>query len=202
MLRSALAMGLLVMLGSAASAAVIYAPVQYEYRDPAMNAPPFYYGGSDPLVFDRAIMWQQRFNMGPSNHYITTSYAREGRFAYNVLNSTITNVSPITYTDLLPPGINAYPHGFSIADARHAAYANVPLYFRKRDLLASAYRTPDGHLVVPSDAPGTIEIKPMHGPTTRPATEPTTTPSPILIIPKGLLQKRLHPAPANVALAK
>lgn len=202
MLRSALATGLLVMLGSAASAAVIYAPVQYQYRDPSMNAPAFYYGGSDPAVFDRAAMWQQRFNMGPSNHYIGTSYGREGRFAFNGLNSTITNVLPVTYTDLLPAGINAYPQGFSIADARNAAYASVPLYFRKRDLLESAYRTPDGHLLVPSDAPGTIEIKPMHAPTTQPAAAPTTTPSPILIIPKGLLNKPLRSAGTPVAMAK
>jgi hypothetical protein len=204
MLRSALAICLFATLGSAASAAIVYAPVQYEYRDPSMNAPAFYYGGSDPAVFDRALMWQQRFNMGPSNHYIGTSYAREGRFAFNGLNSTITNVFPVTYTDLLPAGINAYPQGFSISDARNAAYANVPLYFRKRDLLASAYRTPDGHLLVPAEAPlpGTIEIKPSHGPTTQPATAPTTTPSPIMIIPKRLLDKKLNSPATPVAVAK
>jgi hypothetical protein len=207
MYRVALAFCLLVIVGSVASAAIVYAPVQYQYRDPSMNAPAFYYGGSDPLVFDYAANRQQRFNVGPGNSYITTSYAREGRFAYNVLNDKMLNAFPQTYSDLLPAGINGYVRGFSVADARNEAYANVPLYFRKRDLLASAYRAPDGNLIVPSAAPlpGTIEIKPAahHGaPTTRPATEPTTTPSPILIIPKRLLNKPLNAAPTPVAMAK
>lgn len=204
MLRTSFAICLLAVLGSTVSAAVIYAPVQYQYRDPYMNAPAFYYGGSDPQVFEAAANRQQRFNMGPSGRYITTSYAREGRFAYNLVPSTITNVLPVTYTDLMAPGINAYPYGFSISDARNAAYANVPLYFRKRDLLASAYRTPDGQVIVPAQAPlpGTIEITPSHGPTTQPATAPTTTPSPILIIPKGLLKKSLNAPTTPVAVAK
>jgi hypothetical protein len=204
MLRSSLAICLLVILGSTVSAAVIYAPVQYQYRDPYMNAPAFYYGGSDPQVFDEAANRQERFNMGPSLHYIGTSYAQEGRFAYNLANSTVTNVLPVTYTDLIAPGINAYPYGFSISDARNAAYANVPLYFRKRDLLASAYRAPDGNVIVPAQAPlpGTIEITPSHGPTTQPATAPTTTPTPILIIPKRLLKKSLNAPNTPVAVAK
>lgn len=202
MFRSSLAFCLLVILGSAASAAVIYAPVQYQYRDLYMNAPAFYYGGSDPQVFDEAANRQERFNMGPSLHYIGTSYAREGRFAYNLANSTVTNVLPVTYTDLKAPGVNAYPYGFSISDARNTAYANVPLYFRKRDLMASAYRAPDGNVIVPAQAPGTIEITPSHGPTTQPATVPATTPSPILIIPKSLLKKSLNAPTTPVAVAK
>lgn len=205
MLRTSLATCLIALMGSTASAAVIYAPVQYQYRDPYMNAPAFYYGGSDPQVFDAAANRQQRFNMGPSGYYIGTSYAREGRFGFNLVPSTITNVLPVTYTDLMAPGINAYPYGFSVSDARNAAYANVPLYFRKRDLLASAYRTDDGHLVVPAQAPlpGTIQITPSHhAPTTQPASAPTTTPSPILIIPKGLLNKPLNAPTTPVAVAK
>lgn len=204
MIRASLAVCLLGIVSSAASAAVIYAPVQYQYRDPSMNAPAFYYGGSDPQVFDEAANRQQRFNTGPSGHYIGTSYAGEGRFAYNLANSTIANVLPVTYTDAMAPGINAYPYGFSISDARNAAYANVPLYFRKRDLMASAYVAQDGNVIVPVQAPlpGTIEIKPSHGATTQPATAPTTTPSPILIIPKGLLKKSVNPSNTPMAMAK
>lgn len=205
MLRPALAFCLLVIVGSAASAAIVYAPVQYQYRDPYLNAPAFYYGGSDPAVMEWGATIQQRYNTGPGYPYISTSYAAEGRFAYNVLNVKALNTFPHTYTDLLPTGMNAYVHGFSVSDARNDAYANVPLYFRKRDLLASAVPTPDGSLVVPAQAPlpGTIEIKPMHGaPTTQPVTEPTTTPSPILIIPKRLLNKPLNAAPQPVAVAK
>jgi hypothetical protein len=203
MLRVAAAICLFLMLGSMASAAIIYAPVQYQYRDPSMSAPTFYYGGSDPLIFDQAAARQQRFNTGPSDHYIGTSYAREGRYGYNVTNNATLNDVPVTYSDLLPSGINAYPQGFSIGDARNAAYANVPLYFRKRDLLASAYRTPDGNVVVPAQAPlpGSIEIKPSHGPTTQPSTAPVE-PSPILIIPKRLLNKPLNAGTTPVALSK
>ena len=205
MLRTAVVMGLLVLLGSMASAAIIYEPVQYQYRDPLMSAPAFYYGGSDPLVFEQAAARQQRFNTGPSVHYITTSYAREGRYGYNVTNNAMLNTLPVTYSDVLPSGINAYPQGFSIADASNAAYASVPLYFRKRDLLASAYRTPDGNVIVPAQAPlpGTIEIRPHHAPTTQPSTAPTATePSPILIIPKRLLNKPLNAGATPVALNK
>jgi len=202
MLRSVVALVLLVTITSAASAAIIYAPVQYQYRDPVMSAPAFYYGGSDPMVFDQAVVHQQRFNMAGSSHYVGISTSREGRFAYNVLNNTMLNSFPTTYTDLLAPGINAFPHGYSVSDARNAAYGNVPLYFRKRDLIASSYRTPDGHVVVPAEAPvaGSIEIKPAHGPTTQPATEPTTA-SPILIIPKRLLNKPLNAPVTPVAVA-
>jgi hypothetical protein len=206
MYRPALALSLLVILGSAASAAVVFEPVQYQYRDPYMSAPAFYYGGSDPAVIQWGANAQQRFNTGPSHAYISTSYASEGRFAYNVLNAKVLNAFPHTYTDLLPTGMNAYVHGYSISDARNEAYANVPLYFRKRDLLASALPTPDGNAVVPAQAPlpGTIEIRPSRGmpPATQPATSPATTPSPILIIPKSLLKKRLNEVPKTVALAK
>lgn len=205
MFRPALALCLLVILTSAASAAIVFEPVQYQYRDPYGNAPAFYYGGSDPAVFQWGANVQQRLNTGPGYPYITTSYAREGRFAYNVLNNKMLNWYPHTYTDLLPTAENAYVHGFSVSDARNEAYANVPLYFRKRDLLASALPTPDGNLVVPAQAPlpGTIEIKPYHkAPTTQPATAPATTPSPILIIPKRLLNRPLNAPPKTVAMAK
>lgn len=206
MVRPAFVLCLLAILSSAASAAVVFEPVQYQYRDPAMSAPAFYYGGSDPAVFQWGANAQQRFNMGPGYPYITTSYASEGRFAYNVLNAKVLNAFPHTYTDLLPTGMNAYVHGFSVSDARNEAYANVPLYFRKRDLLASAMPMPDGHWAVPAQAPlpmGMIDIHPSHRmPTTQPATAPTTTPSPILIIPKRLLNKPLNAQPATVAVAK
>jgi hypothetical protein len=203
MIRSVLASCVVLLAGSISSAAIIYAPVQYEYRDPVASAPTFYYGGSNPAVFEHAALRQQRFNMSPGG-YFTPSYVSEGRFAFNDAPSTIFYSTPIvTYTDVLPAGVNAYPYGFSAADARNAAYANVPLYFRKADLIASAYLAPDGNVVVPSAAPlpGTIEIKPSHGPTTQPTSEPATA-EPILIIPKRLLNKPLKSDVTPLALAK
>lgn len=197
MVRPALSLVALMTFGSIASAAIIYEPVQYQYRDPAMSAPAFYYGGSNPLVFDLGAAAQERYNSGPTirghgtnTTYIVPSYSTEGRFGFNLAPAGIANVSPVvTYSDLLPAGVNAYPYGFSASDARNAAYAKVPLSFRKGDLIASAIPLPDGSLVVPPDAPlpGTIEIKPYHAPTTQPAAVPST--EPILIIPKGLLKK-------------
>lgn len=211
MLKPALTLGLLLSFGSLAPAAIIYAPVQYQYRDPAMSAPAFYYGGSNPVVFDQAALQQQRYNMGPTirgtstnTTYIGTSYATEGRFAYALNRTGIANISPaVTYTDLLPAGVNAYPYGYSPTDARNDAYANAPLYFRKGDLLASGYRTPDGSIVVPAEAPlpGTVEVRPAHAPTTQPATEPAAS-QPILIIPKGLLKKKLNSSSTPLASAK
>jgi len=212
MVRPSLMCGLILVLAPFASAAIIYEPVQYQYRDPVAEAPPFYYGGTRVNVFDAGALQQQRYNMGPTirgrssnTTYITTSYASEGRFAFAQNRTGIAGISPVvTYTDLLPAGVNAYPYGFSASDARNEAYANVPLYFRKADLLASGYQTPDGGVIVPAAAPlpGTIEIKPAHGngPTTQPATAPTT--SPILIIPKGLLNKPLKSNPTPVAMAR
>lgn len=210
MVRPAFAFSVLLLACSMSSAAIIYAPVQYQYRDSVMSAPAFYYGGDNPQVLEQGEIFQQRYNMGPTirgrstnTTYIGTSYATEGRFGFNLAPVGIVNIPPaVTYSDVLPAGVNAYPYGFSAADARNQAYASVPLSFRKGDLLASAIATPDGHLVVPASAPlpGSIEIKPYRAPTTQPATAPST--EPILIIPKGLLKKHIRSNSATVALAR
>ena len=102
------------------------------------------------------------------------------------------------YSDCLPAGVIASVYGFTDTDARNEAYANVPRYFVKKDLLRAAVSDGDGNLVVPAQARPvpSIEIKPYVGPTTQPTTEP------ILIIPKRLLQQPLKPANRSVADAR
>jgi len=208
MIRAVLALILLGLLVSAAPAAIVYAPVQYQYRDPVYGHPTFYYGGSNPLVFEYGGLYQQRYHISANpKHDIAISLATEGRFGYNLMHHGLINSTVLTYTDLLAPGINAYPYGFSVDDARNEAYANVPLYYRKSDLMASAYRAPDGNIIVPAQAPlpGTIQIMPYHAPTTQPSAQasPPSQPQPILIIPKGLLNKPLNSSkPLPVASAK
>ena len=201
------------LFASTSLAAIVYEPVQYQYRDPKYDAPAFYYGGRNPLVLAYGANLQARYNIAPATNLtgrITVStateapygYGAENRGAYNIVNPGLLHMPPVVYSDYLPPGVNGYPYGFNEEAARNEAYANVPLYFRKTDLMAWAHRAHDGTIVVPAQAPmhGTIQMKPMHhAPTTQPSSQPTT--EPILIIPKGLLDKKLNAAPAPVAAA-
>jgi hypothetical protein len=196
-------MGLVAILGSVASAAIVYEPVQYQYRDPVYGRPVFYYGGSNPAVFAAAANQQQRWHLGSSIRNIGFGEQFVGRIGDDLLHHGLPGNIPMTFSDLFPPYMNAWPMGFTADDARNEAYANVPLYFRKADLMESAVMLPDGNIHVPAQAPlpGTIQIMPYHPPTTQPA---TTTPAsgPILIIPKGLLNKKLNSNPPPVVLAQ
>ena len=203
MLRAASALCLIWLLTSSLSAAIVYEPVRYQYRDVRYDRPVFYYGGTNPLVLAAGRNLQYRYNasVDPASD-ISVSLASEGRFGYNLLHHGLIGSPHFVYTDALPAGVIATPYGFDEADARNEAYANVPLYFRKADILAFAWRAPDGSVVVPPQAPppGTIVITPSRGPTTQPASQPA--PQPILIIPKRLLNKPLQAAPASVAAAQ
>ncbi|HXE52238.1 MAG TPA: hypothetical protein VN541_04450 [Tepidisphaeraceae bacterium] len=205
MFKGVLASMALMMVGSVASAAIVYEPVQYQYRDPYGNGHAFYYGGSNPAVLESGAYYQQFHSMGMDPGRANFTRDEHGwRFMYDIVHhDQFDSNYDVTYTDLLPPGVNARPYRFTQGDARNEAYANVPLYFRKRDLLASAVRGPDGHLIVPAQAPlpGTIDIHPYHGPNTMPAST-KSEPQPILIIPKRLLNKPLNSKPAPVASAQ
>jgi hypothetical protein len=82
-----------------------------------------------------------------------------------------------TYSDTIP-FTNAAIYGYGPDDARNEANANIPRYFRKRDLLAGAIREPDGSAVVPADSVGIP---------TREVARPARSVGTILIIPKRLL---------------
>ena len=171
---------------SFASAQLIFQPVQYQYG--GQNS--FYYGGSNPLVIARG------------NQPACGEYGRVHGYAFISGNGEThreVGTEPLrVYTDCVGRGFtNAHFYGYGIDDARNEAYANVPLVFRMRDLVAHAQPVSDGTWVVPPTAPyndltnGTIEIKPY--------VRPTRTPHPVLIIPKHLLDEPT-PAPKKVAL--
>jgi hypothetical protein len=169
-------------LCSAASAQIIYAPVQSQYQ---AGRETFYYGGSNPRVFDYAQRQLGCLDNGSSWH--------EGRSGSGYLHRGLTTAPrQYTYSDCAPYQ-NAIVYGYTSVDARNDAYANVPRFFRMADLQASAVPAADGvgH-VVPAQAPGTIDIRPARR--TGPSTAPATQPKPVLIIPKDLFEPVRAPA--------
>jgi hypothetical protein len=203
MFRAMLGMGLVAFLGSVASAAIVYEPVQYQYRDPVYGNPVLYYGGTNPAVFDAGANYQQRYHIGSSIRNVAFNDSFVAPFSNDLLHHGLQGSMPLTFTDTFSPRTDVWPLGFTPDDARNEAYANVPRYFRKADLMESAVQTPDGHVFVPPQAPlpGTIQIMPYHAPTTQPSMSQPTS-GPILIIPKGLLQKKLNTSPTPVASAQ
>jgi hypothetical protein len=176
MLRStfapAIAAVLLCVAASSASAQVIYEPVQYQYGD-AMK---YYYGGNDPAMHAYAdrVLCRNGF---PSSMYNN----------YTSLHNTIGQIGEkkIVMTDCLPLR-NAAVFGFDANDARNEAYANVPRYYRKGDLLNAAVPAGDGTLTVSAQAqPRAMGMaRDM-----RSATSVEPKPRAILILPKKGLKK-------------
>jgi hypothetical protein len=95
------------LMGSAASAQVIYEPIHYQYSD---GHRVFYYGGSNPQTIARGCVndWLARGSPLP----------------------------PAVYIDALPLW-NAAWFGYTPDDAHNAARLAMPRYFDKRDLLSS-----------------------------------------------------------------
>jgi hypothetical protein len=186
---------LLALIGcgiSSASAQIIYEPVQYQYGTDRH----YYYGGNDPSVFRAA----EQYSDGGGQ------FGRVHGFAWvsaNVMtHREVSTEAPRIYADSMPR-TNAAIYGYSMDDARNEAYANVPRYFRMRDLLPFAVPDEGGSLHVPAQLPMTsdgsvIEIKPYvrkSAPTTGVST------GSIIIIPKHLLQEQ-KPQAQQVALTK
>src|SRR3954469_7624186 len=185
----------LFMLPSVASAQVIYAPVQYQYKIqyPGGHETTFYYGGSNPLVFERAEQ------IGAQYQY--TAGTREGQYGVGLLHRGLIGRPPFLVFSDAAPLQNAAVYGMTPADARNEAYARAPRYFTKAGLLAVAAPapeqehytkwTPDGIpangsrvWVVPAQgwpqagdmAPG-IQIRHVrNGAASRPAVAPATIP--------------------------
>jgi hypothetical protein len=160
-------------LPSLAPAQVIYQPVQYQYG----SREKFYYGGREPAIIAAASTFDQ---YRAAYERSTRAYNEYGRLAQSPL---------YVYSDVLPYN-DAGLFGYTAMDAMNDAYANVPRYFRKADLLQSAERQPDGTLTISSRVEpgrvgpgylpaGSIDIHPYK----------RTTGGPILIIPKRLLDK-------------
>ena len=190
MFRPVFAVCALALASAASSAAIVYEPVQTQYRDPVYGRPTVYYGGNNPLVLQQIRNLQARYNAATDPTNVGISLGREGRFGYNLVHPRLTTPIPYVYTDLLPVGVNAFPYGFNENDAHNEAMSKVQLYFRMADL--RGHREADGSIVVPAIQPrGMIDIHPVRPAATQPATE-ASAPQPILIIPKSLLKKKLN----------
>lgn len=179
------AVALSVLVSSSASAQVIYMPVQYQYGE-SMR---YYYGGNTPYMFAFADRLACR------NGYPSSMNDR-----YTSLRLTIGQIGegPVVLTDCMPLR-NAAAYGYTATDASNEAYANVPRYFRKGDLINAATVAADGTLVVSAQAqPVSGMARDMH--TTHPG---ELKPRAILILPKKGLKKEGDTKPVNlVASAK
>ena len=174
---------LVVSCASSSFGQIIYEPVRYQYGD--QNK--FYYGGSDPRIIQQA--------MGPRD-----AAGRWGRVhGYDFVSGNIDTHREVcseaerTYTDAL--GFqNARIYGFTATDARNEAYANIPTYFRKSDLLNAGvpvgrmWVVPAQAQPIPSDPNARITVTGGRA----------MAPRPIMVIPKKALEKDLT-AKQNVA---
>jgi hypothetical protein len=167
------------LISSAVQAQIIYEPVRYQYG----GQNPFYYGGSDPRVIDYASGpvggggWWGRVH---GFDFISGDYQT---------HRDVTNERYRVYSDAIPFQ-DARLWGYTDNDARNDAYANVPTYFRKADLINNAVQNRDGSWTVPAQmSPGPrYYVTPARpGPTT------TTAARPLMMIPKKALQQREAP---------
>lgn len=153
-----------------ASAVLIYEPGQVQFGQKSK----YYYGGSDPSVHAYANRWVD---------------PRTVRDAEGQLSKLPKRV----YTDQLPR-LNAALFGTRAADAINEFRQSVPTYFRKRDLLNSAYRDKSGAIIVPAipsnpATSGSIIIRNWSA--------PVREAKPILIIPKDQLRLDAPLTPAD-----
>ena len=190
MLRStfapALAAVLLSVVTSSASAQVFYEPVRYQYGESLK----YYYGGNDPAMFGYAERVACR-----------NGYPSSMLNSYTSLHNTLGQIGEkkVVLTDCMPMR-NAAVFGYDANDARNEAYANVPRYFRKGDLLNAATVAADGSLVVSAQAkPVSMDLaRDMR--VTKPG---ELKPRAILILPKKGMKKDADTKAVNlVASAK
>ena len=185
-LAPAFAAVVLSIVASSASAQVFYEPVQYQYGD-AMK---YYYGGNNPHMFAYAerVACRNGYPSSMLNSY-TSLYYTVGQIGERKL----------VLSDCMPYR-NAAVFGYDANDARNEAYANVPRYFRKGDLLNAAVVAADGSLVVSAQA----QPREMGMAHDMRVTKPgELKPRAILILPKKGLKKDADTKPVNlVASAK
>jgi hypothetical protein len=159
---------------SLVNAQTIYAPVQYQYGTGEHR---YYYGGSDPAVFERAEQ-KRCFDE------LTDVPCASERYTHAYVHRRLVGRLERVYSDCAPH-VNARAYGYLPVDAANEASRNVPLYFRKADLLHAGVVQPDGSVVVPAQArPATGVLGVERRATTRPVVRPRA----ILILPRETKQ--------------
>lgn len=133
-------LGLIVVAGGAgvSSGQTIYAPVTYQHGARCV----YYYGGDSPWIVERAERDCHAALMALRARGVTLAKAR-------------------VYSDLFP-FVDAALWGFTINDARNAAYARVPRYFVKRGLTAPAAVVPSGPAPLVESTPVKEPVGPRH----------------------------------------
>jgi hypothetical protein len=159
-----------------AGAQIIYEPVRYQYGD----TPTFYYGGSDPAVFEyaeRLGCLYHHHERGGGVGDLPTAYVQAGR---------VGGPRQYVFSDCAPY-MNLWLHGFTAADARNEAYWNVPRHFRKADLKRAAVPVGRRAWVVPAQARPVREreLRPRRIEIDGEVDGPAIKPRAIIIIPKG-----------------
>src|ERR1700690_4040669 len=87
------------MLPAMSFAAIIFEPVQYQYRDPVHNRPSFYYGGSDPPMIVAGRVQQIRMEMGANPiRNIGFSETFVGSQASNLIHHSVSGDICVTYS--------------------------------------------------------------------------------------------------------
>jgi hypothetical protein len=184
---AAIALCSFLLSSSAFAQVIVYQPVKYQF-DAGDGDAKYLYGGTNPQVHYWATTpalagygWSQRC---PFRGYARNLHSFDGGNSFGQ-PSPFFYRTPI-YSDCYGVQRASY-FGFNEADARNEAYANVPRYFRKADLLASAVPAADGTLVVPATAPQVIAAP-------APASSYSSLPGmpargQIIIIPKKLLDR-------------
>jgi hypothetical protein len=170
-IAAAVAITVVAVSSSSLSAQTIYAPVQHQYGSGDHR---YYYGGSDPAVFERA---ERQRCLDEMTDYPYTSARYNDAYVHFRLLGQLDRV----YSDCVPY-MNARVFGYLPVDAANDANANVPRYFRKVELLRGAVMMPDGSRVVPAAATPVVTDRDLYG--ERAATRPVIKPRAIIIIPK------------------
>jgi hypothetical protein len=164
------------LCASTSFAQIYYEPVRYQHSACGQT---YFYGGSDPHMIAHA------------NYYACNTHFKRSLHNFDGGNSFN---EPAPFFDYAPvymdsvPRMDARYFGYTESDARNAAYAAAPRYFRKSDLLASAQVVADGSLVVPADAQPAMRVyvKPGYR-----AAGTMPGKGQIIIIPKRLLDRTL-----------
>lgn len=156
-------------VASLLSAQTVYQPLEYEYNS---GGTLYFYSGDNPAVHAAAA---EPMALG-------AAWGRRNGFAFAAASASVSREVETEririFSDAWRYGLqDASIVGMTVADVRNQAYASVPRYFQKAQLLRDA-TTVDGIKVVPARLGG-ITIRKSSGAVI------STPPRPVMILPKS-----------------